>query len=94
MSGETDFTYIRTSDGNLRFGTYTAVAADDTAGTKSIATGLTTVSGYIVQIYRSGVLIFSDQAVSASGGNIVVADGGATYALTAGDVINWVAFGT
>lgn len=91
--GVTNVTDIANSTGVIKIGTYTAVAADDTAGTKSIATGLSSITAYIVQIYRSGVPLFSDQAVSVSGGNIVVADGGATYALTAGDIINYVAIG-
>lgn len=74
-------------------GTYTAVAGDATANTLDIDTGLDALSSYLVQIFRSGVQINSDQAVSVSAGVITVADGASTYAITAGDVINWVAFG-
>lgn len=91
--GVTNVSEIATDDGQYSFGTYTAVAGDDTAGTVSIATGLSSITSFLVQIFRSGVPLFSDQAVSASGGNIVVADG-ATYALTAGDVINYLAIGS
>lgn len=73
-------------------GKYTAVTADDTAGTVDIDTGLAAADACIVMIYRSGVPIFSDQAVSISAGVITVADGGSTYALTAGDVIVYWAF--
>lgn len=73
-------------------GSYTAVAADDTAGTLDLVTGLDAVTSFGVQIFRSGVPLYSDQAVSESGGTITVADGAATFVITAGDVINWWAF--
>lgn len=76
-----------------RRGTYTMVAGDATANTKAITTGLDAITAYFVQIFRSGVLLNLDQAVSVSGGTITVADGASTYAITAGDVVNWVAFG-
>lgn len=75
-------------------GSYTCDGDDDTAGTLDIVTGLGTVTSYNVMILRSGVPIFSDQAISESGGTITVADGGATYAITTGDVILWQAIGT
>lgn len=77
----------------LRANRYTAVAADDSAGTVDIETGLGAIRSLHVMIYRSGVPLYSDQAVSFSGGTITVADGAATYALTAGDVIDWQAAG-
>jgi len=92
--GVTNFNDIATDDGVWKAGTYTMVAGDDTAGTTSIDTGLSAITMFIVQIYRSDVGVFSDQDVSASSGNLVIADGGATYALTAGDVVNWIAVGT
>lgn len=70
-------------------GAYTVVAGDDTAGTKAIATGLTAIDTFRVQIRRAGVDVSADAIVSASAGTLTVADGGATYALTAGDVIHW-----
>lgn len=79
--------------GTVKAGAYTAVAGDDTAGTLDIVTGLATVSSFVVQILRSGVPIYSDQAISEASGTITVADGAATYAVTAGDVINWIAVG-
>jgi hypothetical protein len=79
--------------GTTKAGMYEAIADDDTAGTKTIATGLTTIGYFSVTILRSGVQVFSDQVVSVSGGNIIVADGGATYVITAGDKIYWTATG-
>lgn len=80
--------------GTVKAGAYAVVAGDDTAGTVDIVTGLSAVTSYVVFILRSGVPIYSDQAVSEASGTITVADGGATYALTADDVINWIAVGT
>ena len=73
-------------------GTYTAVADDATAEEIVIDTGLAGAVGFIVQIYRSDVGIFSDQDVTMADGVITIANGAATYDVTAGDVVNWIAF--
>jgi hypothetical protein len=73
-------------------GSASVSAGDDTANTKTIATGITVVTA-IVQVIRSGKVVSSDAAVSFSAGNLVVADG-SSYVLTSGDTINWVAFGS
>ena len=78
---------------SVKGGSSTAVAGDDTAGYKDIATGLTSITTFVVQILRSGVPIASDQVYTATGGTLRVADGGATYAVTAGDVFKWIAVG-
>lgn len=67
------------------------VAADDTANSKTIATGLAAITGFIVQVYRSDVLQSSIK-VTVSDGNLVVADNAATYVLTTGDKIYWMAW--
>ena len=70
-------------------GEYTVDSDDDTANTVDIDTGVT-IAGYIVQIYRSGVEVKSDAAISVATSIITVADGSATYVLTDGDVINYI----
>jgi molybdopterin biosynthesis enzyme len=75
-------------------GARTVVAADDTAGTLTIPTKLSSITTVIVNILRAGDDVKDDAAVTFSGGVITVADGGATYALTAGDVIHYIAIGT
>jgi hypothetical protein len=72
---------------------YTATAADASAGTTDIVTGLTTVASYVVMILRSDAIATSDAAVSEATGTLTIADG-STYTLTADDVIHWIAFGT
>jgi hypothetical protein len=74
----------------FKFGIYTATADDQTAGTVGIDTGIT-VGGFLVQVYRSGILLGSYN-VSASGTTITVATNGTDYELTSGDIINWFAF--
>jgi len=73
-------------------GAYTVVAADDTAGTVDIDTGFTNGEAFLVQIFRAGVNVMDDAVVSLAAGVLTVADGGATYALTADDVINYLVF--
>jgi hypothetical protein len=77
-------------------GTYTVVAADDTANTKTIALKQLLDSGqnytgFIVQIIRAGKVVSSDPSVSLSSNNLVIADG-TTYVLTTGDVINYIVY--
>lgn len=94
--GTTNFGDIATDTfGTLKAGTDTLSGSEASAsGGLDIATGLTAITGYIVQIFRSNVLINSDQGVSVSGGTITVTDGGSTYELTAGDIVNWIAWGS
>lgn len=73
-------------------GAYTVIAGDDTANTKTIATGVT-IAAKIVQILRAGADVTGDAAISSSAANLTIADG-STYVLTTGDVINWIVFGT
>ena len=69
-------------------GEYAVDSDDDTANTVDIDTGVT-ISGYIVQIYRSGVEVHGDAAISVATTVLTVADG-STYTLTDGDVINYI----
>ena len=80
--------------GVVRAGSYTADSDDATAGTLDIDTGLSSVDSFFVLILRSDVPIYSDQDVSEASGTITVADGSATYDVTDGDVINWLAVGS
>lgn len=86
-------TALTANGGALKVGTYTAVAGDDTAGEKDIVTGLSSITAFFVQIFRSGVLSNTDAVVTAADGTLTVADGAATYDVTAGDVIMWAAYG-
>lgn len=91
--GRTNFDTVKAST----MGSYTVVTADDTAGTKTISLASyfgpgETAVGMIVQILRAGVDVTADAVISLSSNNLVVADGGATYALTAGDVINYIVY--
>lgn len=76
---------------------YTAVAGDDTTGYYDCDTGFGVApDGWNVQVYRAGVDVKNDAIITALGGGdagkIRVADGGATYAVTANDVIMLMAW--
>ena len=73
-------------------GTHTVVSGEATAETLDIATGLAGATVFIVQIFRSGVMVMNDAVVSMAAGVLTVANGAATYDLTADDVINWIVF--
>ena len=74
----------------VKAGVYTMIAADQTAGTKAIATGLgKTISGFIVQIYRSNVAIAS-ATITKSTATLTIATNGSDYVVTTGDVVNYI----
>lgn len=76
--------------GSLR-DSYTATADDATAGFALIPSGLAAISGWLVQILRAGVEVTADAVMTVdSTTNLKVADGGATYTLATGDVINFI----
>lgn len=81
------------SDAHVAKGAHTATSAEATADAAAIVTGLDSITTFQVQILRAGVDVKADAAVTASGGTLTVADGAGTYAVTAGDVIHWVAWG-
>lgn len=76
-------------------GTYAAIAGDDTANETTIDSGLTTDAAFttlIVDIIRAGVSVKADAIVTDNeDGTFTVADGAATYDVTAGDSIRWFA---
>lgn len=68
--------------------TYTVVAADDTAGTVAITVDdVTNIEWVQVTIARAGVIVTEDAVITFTGETVTVADGGVTYALTAGDKV-------
>ena len=73
-------------------GRYVAVAADATADYALIDTDKPGATGFLVQVWRSGVDVTSDAAVTLVAGALTVADGTTTYNMAAGDVICWMVF--
>ena len=66
-----------------------------TATTLTIATGMTTITGYIVQVLSStGAVITADAVITVAAANLTVANGGATLVLAAGQLVNWMVIGT
>lgn len=86
--------------GRVRPATYTAVAADATADYAVVdVSDMGAIDGAMVQVFRAGVDVTADAVVTlnnsgtgAANGYIRVADGAATYAVTADDVITVIAF--
>jgi len=72
-------------------GTHTVSAAEESAGTLDIATGLTTVAGFIVQVYRADILLTAYD-VSEATGTLTIATNGSDYVVTEDDVINYIVF--
>jgi hypothetical protein len=90
------------SVGRVRHFKYTVVAADATNNYSVIdLSDFGAIDGATLQIYRSGININSDAVMTlnnngsaAANGYIKIADGGSTYAATAGDIIYGTAFAT
>lgn len=76
-------------------GSHAITAGEDTAGTLDIVTGLTSITFYQLWVVTAaGVHVpLADAAISVSGGTITLADGAATFAATATDVVYWTAQG-
>ena len=79
---------LETNTAKIVKGTYTAITADATAGLKTINTGIT-ISGFIVQVYRAGILL-ADYKVTATTTNLKIETNSTSYVVTAGDVINYI----
>lgn len=79
--------------GAVRAGAHTVTSGEAAAHTLAIATGLTTAVAFIIQVLRAGAVATAVAAGSISGGTLTVADGASTYAVTDGDVVEWIAIG-
>jgi len=76
---------------NQIHGSHVATADEETAGSVAIASGLTSIAGFLIQVYRADILLASYD-VSASGGTLTVATNGTDYVVTENDVINYVIY--
>ena len=75
--------------GGVVRGSYTVLAADDTANKIVIASGLAAIIGWSVAIYRSGVDVTNNAVITVvSTTNLQIAD--STYQATAGDVVKYI----
>ncbi len=73
-------------------GTYTSTTADASANKSEINTGKADAVGFIVQVMRSNINLTDDAKVSMAAGVISVEDNSSAFAVTNGDVINWIVF--
>jgi hypothetical protein len=83
----TAFQTLQTNTAKVVRGTYAVIAGDQTAGYKTINTGVT-ISGFIVQVYRAGILL-SSYKVTATTTNLKVETNSTDYVISTGDVINY-----
>lgn len=72
-------------------GSHVVVADEQTAGAVVIDSELDAITGFIVQVYRSDILL-ADYDVSATGGNLTIATNSTDYVVTTGDVVNYIIF--
>jgi hypothetical protein len=69
---------------------HVVTAAEAAANTLAIDTGVPDLTVAVVEIFRANVNVTGDAVISHANGAITVANG-ATYSLTAADVIRWMA---
>jgi hypothetical protein len=76
-------------------GNHTVTAGEDTAATLDIDTGLASISSYQLNVVTAAGVYrpLADAAVSVAAGVITIADGAATFDVTATDIIYWTATG-
>lgn len=87
-------TNINGGNTEIANGVYTVTAADATANHADIVTGLAdlTLAKSTVKVTRAGADVTVDAVITENAaGTLRVADGGATYNVTAGDLIYWTA---
>ena len=77
-------------DGEVK-GTHAVTADEETAGTLDIDSGLDSIEGFLVQVYRSDILLDSYD-VSVSEGTLTVATNSTDYVVTEADVINYIVY--
>lgn len=70
-------------------GSVSASSAQASASAVVISTGLSSVSGYIIQGFRSGSAISNVYVASNTAGSITVRSGSS---VVAGDLYNWIAW--
>jgi hypothetical protein len=73
-------------------GCHVVTDAEAGADAAAIDTDKSGATGFLVQVWRSGVDVTADAAVTLVAGVLTVADGAATYNMVAGDVISWMVF--
>jgi hypothetical protein len=73
-------------------GRHVMTADEATANAAAILTDKPSASAFLVQVWRSGVDVTADAVVTLLDGTLTVADGAATYSVTAGDVVAWTTF--
>lgn len=79
-------------DAQQKISSHVVTSGEATANTVTIATGLNSIIGKLVQVLRSNVDVTGDAVITSSNGDLTVADG-STFNLTAGDVINYAVGG-
>ena len=75
-------------------GTHTVTAGEAIATTLTIATGLTIVAAVVQILSAANICITGDAVITKAAGNLTVANGASTLTLVAGQIVNWIAYGT
>lgn len=75
----------------IRSGSVSVSAAEANGSAVTVYTGLSSVKGYIVDVYRAGSALSSTWYVATSSGSMTISKSG-SYAVTTGDRINWIAY--
>lgn len=81
---------LQTAVAGIVKGSYTAIAADQTAGYKVINTGIT-ITGWVVQVYRASILLASYK-VTATTTNLKIETNSTDYVMGTNDVIKYIVF--
>ena len=73
-------------------GSYAAVLADADASSIAVATGTTSIAGYLVDVFQSGSNLIYNIATSGSELTITPTTTGSWNKVAVGDLVNWIVF--
>lgn len=84
-------TLVGTLEGNMITpATHVITVTEANASAVVIDSGLTSISGNIVNIVRSGSTVTSDAFITTTGSALGIYPGAATYVVTGSDIINYI----
>lgn len=84
-------TRIAALEGDLgASGSHVVTSGEASASAINITTGIASVTGFIVQGYRSGSPLGAVKVVTSSGSLAITSSASATWVITANDVINYI----
>ena len=75
-----------------KYGVHTVTVTEASASSVAITTGITSVTGFMVQAYKSGSPLYATKVVNASGSLTITSSASSTWIMSGSEIINWLAW--